>query len=175
MTNLLKNKTGEGYIKTAMAVVIAVVIGAIIVAGCYFIFTSNLEKTDEHLDSMVNMGNSISVIRQTVNGVSVPQYSYDGETWRTPSIPGFNETSSVTNLIETGQGDNVIWFISFSNSSSKYVYRSFDGINWSPLFSDYNGITISKTGSIIKVNCYDGRSYQSTDGINFTLTTTKMY
>jgi len=175
MIKLLRNKVGEGYIKIAIAVVIAVVIGAIIVAGCYLIFTNNLDKTEDQLDSMVNMGSSISVRRQTVNGVSVPQYSYDGETWQTPTVAGFDENSTVTNLIDIGVDDSKVWLMTFRNSSSSYLYRSFDGINWYPLLSDNNTITMSKSGSTIYVNCYDGRAYQSTDGINFILTNTKAY
>ena len=50
MTDTLTNKRGEGHIKTAMMIIIAVVIGGLLLAGVYSLFAGRngvLKKTKE--------------------------------------------------------------------------------------------------------------------------------
>ena len=56
MRNLI-NKKGEGYISTGVKIVIAVVIGALILGGIYFMFAGNggvVDQMNKEVDSMMH-------------------------------------------------------------------------------------------------------------------------
>jgi hypothetical protein len=177
MVNALESRRGEGYIRTAVAAIIAVVIGAVIVAGCYLLFAGKngiIKNVGTKIDLML-ADESVVVSRTYSDGRYIIQYSLDSENWKDADIPGFDEMSSATNLVDNGNGDSQVWLVSFTSSSRAYVCSSTNGISWTPIFSDSRSITLTKSGSTIYVQCYDGRSYKSTDGINWTMTSTKSY
>ena len=168
----LKNKRAEAYIGTGIKIIIAVVIGALILGGVYALFKNViLPKTDHQVEAMMNTGTDIQIRK----GSQSVEYSYDGVTWKSSLVAGTDSTSTVTDLVTIGTGENTVYLTSYRTASGGIVYSSLNGIDWTPIYSDSTNITIYKSGTYVYVNCYDGRQYKSSDGINWQMTSTKRY
>lgn len=60
VSSVLKNRNGEGYIDTAVIMIISVVIGALLLGGLYFLFNSViLPGLAEHIQDMFGSPGSI--------------------------------------------------------------------------------------------------------------------
>lgn len=172
MKNVLKSKSGEGQITTAMIIIIAVVVGAVILGGLYAVYENIIiPKTTDGVEEMIYTGAQVQV-RITTNSV---QYSYDGENWEVGSVPGLDGSGTVTGLLSIGSEDSIVWLMSYKTCTRAYACSSQDGINWTPIYADTTSITITKSGSYIYVFCGDGRSYRTTDGISWIMTSTRRY
>lgn len=168
----MSNKSGESSVKMAAIIVIAVVVGALILAGLYVLYQNViLPKTTNEVEAMIYTGESVQV-RKTTNSV---QYSYDGETWKNGNVPGLDSTSIVTNVLSVETDESVVWLMSFKSSSRAYACLSLNGIDWTPIYSDSYSINISKKISYVEIQCSDGRGYRSTNGIAWEQTYTRDY
>ena len=81
MKKLLANKRGEGYINTAVIIIIAVVIGGLLLGGLYLVFAGDngvLEQVDDNVYDMFNTGGEMTLKHEGEQLL----YSYDGETWK---------------------------------------------------------------------------------------------
>lgn len=174
--NILKNKKGEGYIDTGIKIVIAVVIGALILGGLYLMFTNVIfPNTNTKVESMINSDKPIQIKHES-NQLS---YSYDGTTWKTVTLPGADAGTVVTGFAEIGSDDNRVWVASTykAETTRGTVYTSEDGLTWVPINADTTGrISVDKTSTgRVYLNFHDGRQYYTTDGVNWTMTSTKRY
>ncbi len=172
MRKILTNQSGEGYINTAVKIIIAVVLGVAILGGFYALYQNViLPKTNTQIESMMNTGTEI----QLRKGTKSVEYSYDGENWKTCTIAGIDSTATATNLMTVGSGESTVYLATYQKSTGGTLYSSRNGVDWVPVNSDATRISISKSGSYIYINCDDGRQYKSTDGITWQMTSTKRY
>ena len=173
MKKLLANKSGEGYINTAVIIIIAVVIGGLLLGGLYLLFAGEngiFNQLNSEIDHMVNTGGTIQLKNQS----NQLMYSYDGETWAVAQTKGVLEGSTLKQLTSITKNDQKVWLAVYRNSNSDKVYSSLDGVNWTALYSG-SSISIMTYSNSVAVNYADGRRYESSDGINWRMTSTKDY
>ena len=173
MKTFLANKSGEGYINTAVIIIIAVVIGGLLLGGLYLLFAGNngvFDQLNNEIDHMVNTGGTIQLKNQS----SQLMYSYDGETWEKATTKGVAEGSTLKQLTSITKNDQKVWLTVYKNSNGDKVYSSLDGVNWTALYSG-SGLSIMTYSNSVAVNYADGRRYESSDGINWRMTSTKDY
>ena len=68
MKKLLASKMGEGYINTAVIIIIAVVIGGLLLGGLYLLFAGEngiFNQLNNEIDHMVNTGGTIQLKNQS--------------------------------------------------------------------------------------------------------------
>jgi hypothetical protein len=104
-------------------------------------------------------------------------YSYDGETWKESEITGMSETGRVTKYVTMSTDDGPVHLVAIVNGSDAVVCRSVDGKTWLPVRTAEGSISLILTnaGKGVYVYYENGRSYTSTDGLNWNLYTTKLY
>lgn len=173
MKKLLASKVGEGYINTAVIIIIAVVIGGLLLGGLYLLFAGDngvFEQLNSEIDHMVNTGGTIQLKNQS----NQLMYSYDGETWEAAQTKGVVEGSTLKQLTSITKNEQKVWLTVYKNSSGDKVYSSLDGINWTVLYSG-SSISIMTYSDSVAVNYSDGRRYESSDGLNWRMTSTKDY
>ena len=173
MKTLLANKSGEGYINTAVIIIIAVVIGGLLLGGLYLLFAGDggvFDQLNNEIDHMVNTGGTI----QLKNESNQLLYSYDGESWDTAQTKGIEDGSTLKQLTSITKNDQKVWLTVYRSSSGEKVYSSLDGINWSAIYSG-SGISIMTYSNSVAINYANGLRYESNDGINWRLTSTKNY
>lgn len=173
MTDTLTNKRGEGHIKTAVIIIIAVVIGGLLIAGIYSLFAGRngvLKKTEDKLEEMIYTGGT----RQLRLSNHQMQYSYDGENWNELEIDGIPNNAVTNYFVTVGEGENTVYLISCTSNRAQ-LYTSTDGTSWIPGYSDNSYLYLAKSGNGAYISCGDGRSYVTSDGINWTMTSTKNY
>ena len=169
----LKSRKAEGHTKTAVIIIIAVVIGGLLIAGLVALFTGRngvLAKTETQLNEMVNMGGT----RELRLNDHQMEYSYDGETWMPLEISGL-PSDAVTNQFITLENEEQSVYLISCKSNRAWLYTSTDGKNWTPTFSDNNSLNLQRNGSGATLFCGDGRTYVTSDGINWRMTSTKNY
>ena len=173
MTDTLTNKRGEGHIKTAVIIIAAVVIGGLLIAGLYALFAGNngiFRKVDTRIDEMVNTGGA----RQLRLNDHQMEYSYDGETWNPLEISGVSRDAVTNYFVTVENGDQTVYLISCKSDKAR-LYTSTDGKAWSPGYSDNTSLYLGRSGNGARIACGDGRSYVTSDGLNWTMTSTKNY
>jgi len=84
------------------------------------------------------------------------------------------EGSTLKQLTSITKNDQKVWLAVYRNSNSDKVYSSLDGVNWTALYSG-SSISIMTYSNSVAVNYADGRRYESSDGINWRMTSTKDY
>lgn len=134
----LKNKSGEGHIDTAVKIIIAVVIGALLLGGLYLLFSNViLPQLDTEVGDMMDYGENGTTVRRTLDdatGTYVLEYSYDGKHWQGVQMPNYGTGSSVYQLISGGEsGNEQAALVKLGNTYNLIV--STDGINWTQRFS----------------------------------------
>ena len=173
MKKLLANKMGEGYINTAVIIIIAVVIGGLLLGGLYLLFAGDngvFDQLNNEIDHMVNTGGTI----QLKNSSNQLMYSYDGENWETAQTKGVVDGSTLKQLTSITKNNQKVWLTVYTSANVDKVYSSLDGINWTVLYSG-TSIHIMTYSNSVAVNYGDGRRYESNDGINWRMTSTKDY
>ena len=175
MTDTLTNKRGEGHIKTAVIIIAAVVIGGLLLAGVYSLFAGRngvLKKTEAKLEEMINTGGTMQL---RLNNHQM-EYSYDEETWKPLEISGVPSNATFYNYVTVENGDQTVHLISCTTDRAWMYTSTDDGKTWTPSFSDSTSLTVSQYGGNgAMVSCWDGRTYITSDGINWTMTSTKNY
>ena len=134
----LKNKSGEGHIGTAVKIVIAVVIGAVIIGGLYLLFNNVvLPQMKTEVDGMMDYDSNGATVRRVLDdesGTYVLRYSYDGKHWQDAQMPSYGDGASVYQLISGGEsGKEQAALVKLDNTYSLIV--STDGVNWTERFS----------------------------------------
>lgn len=138
MQRILSNKRGEGHIDTAVKIIIAVVIGALVLGGLYLLFSNViLPQLNSEVGDMMDYGTNGTTVRRTLDdatGTYVLEYSYDGKHWQTVDMPTYGTGSSVYQLISGGEsGNEQAALVKLGNDYNLIV--STDGIHWTERFS----------------------------------------
>ncbi len=138
--NILKDRSGEGSIGTALKIVIAVVIGALLLGGLYLLFSADngvIAKMDEEVGAMMDYGEDGVTVQRELNdsGTYDLKYSYDGKHWNDANMPDYGESASVYGTISGGEGENASYAALIQDGNKYYMIASKDGVNWSERFS----------------------------------------
>ena len=169
------NNRGEAHLKTVVIIVAAVLIGGLILGGVYAVFRGRngvMEQMNEGIDRMINTGNSVQVICEDGRLL----YGYGGESWYESTIDHYDESSVVTTFVEQENETSTVYVAVFRDSSERmWCYRTENGMNWVLVTSDSTDLSLIRSGGKLHLSCHDGRSYASSDGINWTMTSTKNY
>ena len=175
MKKLLANKRGEGHISTAVIIIIAVVIGGLLLGGLYLVFAGDngvIEQVDNNVYDMFNTGGEMTLKHEGEKLL----YSYDGETWKEATVTGMYEGARITKYLTVGEGEELVHVVVYSGDSGARVCYSLDGKQWVPcIYASSISLSTSSSGSTVYASCSDGRAYYSTNGVNWTMTSTKNY
>lgn len=174
MKKYLANKSGEGYINTAVIIIIAVVVGGLLIGGLYFLFAGDngvFNQLNNEIDHMVNTGETIQLKSQS----NQLMYSYDGQTWDVAQTKGVADGSTLKQLTSITKNDQKVWVTVFRDSNGDKAYSSLDGVNWTVLYSTSGTMHIMTYSDGLAINYSNGIRYESVDGINWRLTSTADY
>lgn len=155
MKKLLANKRGEGYINTAVIIIIAVVIGGLLLGGLYLLFASDggiLDNLNSEVEGMMDYEQELRYERyyNEEKDKYILQYSYDGRHWNKPEMPEYNETATVYATISNNSDANPIDAALIQDGTTYYVITSNDGgITWT------EQVTFTATAI---THCYFGTS-----------------
>ena len=164
MKKLLANKRGEGYINTAVIIIIAVVIGGLLLGGLYLIFAGDggvMENLDKEVKTMLHYNEPAASFQfDGESKMSNFQYSYDGEDWLTANVPTEVEDTSVLNIL---QQDNMVVAVVYGEECGTCIISSVDGgINWQfcrkAISAQATNVTIGweDGGKLFRVFVYQG-------------------
>lgn len=137
MKNIITNKRGEAHVNTAMKIIIAVVVGALILGGMFVVFASEngvLNTMSNEVGGLMDYTQELRYERyyDEANDKYTIRYSYDGRHWNTPEMPNYGSTASVYGIMSNNSQDNPIEVALISDSGDYYVLTSTDGgITWS--------------------------------------------
>ena len=175
MRKILTNKRGEAYIKTALIIIISIVIGGLLLGGLYLLFAGEngvMKQTDDKVYDMFNIGGEMTLKHE---GTQL-MYSYDGDTWKSVKVTGMDDTGRITNYFTLGEGDSLVHIVSYTYSSGTRVCSSIDGKEWITCVGGSSvTLRINASKTTVYADCSDGRSYYTTDGIDWVMTSTKRY
>ena len=175
MKNIITNKRGEAYIKTALIIIISIVIGGLLLGGLYLLFAGEngvMKQTDDKVYDMFNTGGEMTLKHE---GTQL-MYSYDGDTWKSVKVTGMDDTGRITNYFTLGEGDSLVHIVSYTYSSGTRVCSSIDGKEWITCVGGSSvTLRINASKTTVYADCSDGRSYYTTDGIDWVMTSTKRY
>jgi len=175
MKKLLANKRGEGYINTAVIIIIAVVIGGLLLGGLYLVFAGDngvLEQVDDNVYDMFNTGGEMTLKHEGEQLL----YSYDNEIWKEVRITGLEENGRVLNYATIGEGENLVQLVSYKNDTYGRICYSLDGKEWIPcVYGTSVTLRMNSSNTVAYASCSDGRSYYSTNGVDWVMTSTKNY
>lgn len=135
---ILKSKSGEGHLDTAVKIIIAVVIGALVLGGLYLLFSNViLPQLNDEVDGMMEYGENGATVRRVLDdesGTYVLQYSYDGKHWQGIQMPNYGAGSSVYQMISGGESGNEQAAL-VKKGNTYYLIASADGITWKEQFN----------------------------------------
>ena len=176
MKKYLSNKCGEAHINTAVKIIIAVVVGALLLGGLFVVFASEngvMKQTDDKVYDMFNTGGEMTLKHEGEQLL----YSYDGDTWKSVKVTGMADTGRVTKYVTIGEGDSIIHLVAIQNPNQSIVCCSTDGNEWVPVKTTSCSInlSVSNTGRTAFLNYDNGMSFSSTNGVDWTMTSTKNY
>lgn len=136
MKNIITNKRGETHINTAVKIIIAVVIGALLLGGLFVVFASDdgiLNTASNEVAGLMDYTQELRYERyyDEENNKYTLRYSYDGRHWEEPTMPDYGDTATVYGVMSNNSEDNPIEISLVKNGSSYYVLASTDGgITW---------------------------------------------
>ena len=87
MKQFLSDRRGEGYVSSAVKIIIAIVIGALLLGGLYLLFRPDdgivTKNMKDGVDSMINFTPELRMktMQDTPDGVVYLAFSYDGNYW----------------------------------------------------------------------------------------------
>ncbi|MBR4014360.1 MAG: hypothetical protein IKJ00_08730, partial [Clostridia bacterium] len=92
MKRILTDKKGETHINTAIIIVIAVVVGALILGGLYLLFAGEggiMDKLDGEVAGMMDYTQELRYERHydEESNTYIIRYSYDGRHWNDADVP----------------------------------------------------------------------------------------
>lgn len=176
MKNIITNKRGEASVKTAIIIIISVVIGALLLGGLYLVFAGDngvFEQTDNKVYDMFNMGGEVTLKHEGQKLL----YSYDGTTWKQTKVTGMNDSGRITKFITLTSGQTPIYLVCIQNDNGYVISRSVDGKEWTPVrtSSESLSLVLSNTGKSVALYYNNGMTYTSSDGLNWNMESTKNY
>ena len=176
MKRILTDKKGETHINTAIIIVIAVVVGALILGGLYMLFARNNGVFDRLNDKIYDMSNTGGERSMKLEDGKL-LYTYDEEEWVECELTALEQTGRVTRYITIQNGETLIHLIAIQNPSRSLVCRSLDGKEWVPVKTTTSSIGLSSTnsGRGAYLSYGNGMSFVSSDGVNWTMVSTKNY
>ena len=154
----IRNRCAEGYVNTALKIIIAVVVGGLLLGGLYLLFRKDdgvvTENMNTGVEKLMDYNAEPRVERQQdpATGTYRLSFSYDGSFWSDSFVPDYGENATVTNLVGNGSEENPIEAAVVKNGSTYYVITSTDG---GVHFSEQ----VSFTAADI-THCYYGTSAQ---------------
>jgi len=154
MKRLLASKTGEGYINTAVKIIIAVVVGALILGGIYLLFAGEngvMNKMNQDLHEMMDYKEEKLEIRIDISKkFNSIEYTYDGVEWVSSTLPDLGESAVI---LQMAQHEEMIVAL-VDNDEHTYIASSIDGgITWASYsFFSPNPVSTSLTWSDLEEN-----------------------
>ena len=137
MKNIITNKRGETHINTAVKIIIAVVIGALLLGGLFVVFASEdgiLNTASNEVAGLMDYTQELRYERyyDEANDKYTIRYSYDGRHWHTPEMPNYGDTATVYGVMSNNSEDDPVEVALIQNGSTYYILASTDGgLNWS--------------------------------------------
>lgn len=132
-----KDKRGEGHLSTAVKILIAVVIGALLLSGLYVLFAgesgvlASIQKQVQGLMDFGEAGVTVERVLDEESGTYCLRYSYDGQHWQQAKMPDYGTGSSVYGLISNHSESDLIQAALVKNGDQFYVLTSPDGgVSW---------------------------------------------
>ena len=128
----LFNNRGEGYINTGVKIIIAVVIGALILGGIYFLFAGDngvFAQLNDNVEGLMEYEGNDVVVRIDNDSTYVTdlQYSTDGIRWQNATIPTYAEGAVIEKMVSHEQ----IHCAVVRDSEGTYIMTSLDnGVTW---------------------------------------------
>ena len=157
MNKIFFNKRGEGHIKTAVIIIIAVVLGGLLIAGAYMLFGGDngvLTKASTEVNALMDYGENASLRYVSVQdgNRTVLRYSYDGTHWFDCQMPSYSETTTVYGTMTDNAEENPVSVALLKDGNTYYILSSEDGgITWTQKYN-FNAQSIT--------HCYYGTSAQ---------------
>ena len=153
MKKLFASKSGEGYINTAMKIIIAIVVGAIVFGAFYLLLAQIIfPNTQAKINSMISGNpNYVESRIDTSNGLFKFQYSYDGEVWvDSKEVPIFSSSAKLMdyaslnamNTVALIADNNQLFIVSTNDGGLTWARR----IRWTGSFSDGSTASVSASG-----------------------------
>ena len=136
MKNIITNKRGEASVKTAIIIIISVVVGALLLGGLYVVFASDdgiLNTASNEVGGLMDYTQELRYERyyDEANDKYTIRYSYDGRHWETSTMPDYGETATVYGVMSNNSETEPIEIALIQKSSTYYVLASTDsGITW---------------------------------------------
>ena len=172
MKRILSNRSGEGTLSVGVKIIIAVVVGALILGGLFALYRNVIfPMLNQKVEGMLHTEDPVQV-RKDRNSV---QYSYDGETWKDCSIPGMGASATVQAVLTRTYQEKDTFLAVIKDENGVRLYVSRNAQEWVPSIGDSTSVTVRNSSSYVTLDCGDGRSYRSYDGIEWKMTSTKRY
>lgn len=136
MKNIITNKRGEASVKTAIIIIISVVVGALLLGGLYVVFASDdgiLNTASNEVGGLMDYTQELRYERyyDEANDKYTIRYSYDGRHWETPTMPDYGDAATVYGVMSNNSETEPIEIALIQKSSTYYVLASTDGgITW---------------------------------------------
>ena len=136
MKNIITNKRGETHINTAVKIIIAVVIGALLLGGLFVVFASEdgiLNTASNEVAGLMDYTQELRYERyyDEENERYTIRYSYDGKHWNEPEMPDYGEEATVYGVMSNNSESNPIEITLVKKNDTYYVLNSTDGgITW---------------------------------------------
>ena len=159
MTNIKKlviSHRGEGYVKTAVMIIIAALVGGLLIVGLYQLFKGEngvLTKANAEVNALMNYDDTASARYAAVQDGDrkVLRYSYDGTHWYDCQMPIYSETTTVYKTINNA-ADHSVSVALLQDGNKYYILSTEDGgVSWT---QKYNFTAQEIT------HCYYGTSSQ---------------
>ena len=137
MKNIITNKRGEASVKTAIIIIISVVVGALLLGGLYVVFASDdgiLNTASNEVGGLMDYTQELRYEKyyDEDRGIYTIRYSYDGRHWETPTMPNYGETATVYGVMSNNSEADPIEVALINKGSTYYILASTDGgITWS--------------------------------------------
>lgn len=132
----LVSRRGEGHTKTAVIIIIAVVVGGLLIAGLFALFGSDhgiLKKANAEVATLMDYGENAAVRYASVpdGERKVLRYSYDGTHWFDCQMPTYSGTTTVYGTITDHAEENPVSVALLQDGNTYYILSSEDGgISW---------------------------------------------
>ena len=136
MKNIITNKRGEASVKTAIIIIISVVLGALLLGGLYVVFASDdgiLNTASNEVGGLMDYTQELRYEKyyDEANDKYTIRYSYDGRHWETSTMPDYGETASVYSVISNNSESDPIEAALIRDGNTNYIVTSTDGgITW---------------------------------------------
>ena len=135
MKRFLKDNRGEAHLKTAIIIIVSIVIGGVLLGGLYFLFRGQngvVNQMSDSIENMVSMDGSTQFRLLTKdNGEKVLQYSYDGSRWFNSLTPAYGEGAVPVAEIHNTSEEHLIRTAYVQEGNTFHIITSTDGgIRW---------------------------------------------